>query len=218
MFESRRGHIRRVFHLWLHFITFGGHSAHLACHMHKIGLKKKSSSSYLFTELHLPLLVLSVSQSVSQSVSHLICNHDLSTEQCIIVTIVPYRSTPSYVTLEGDSWYLNVCHCGHCSYCWHEHLVCDKEKVSNRSQTAHKFSFCLKYLLLSWISLLACFSYNSQIQSNVIISCLTDLTRHRMIFCMHQLTRSIGVQRMVSIDWRSNLIHVINLFFCHLLM
>ena len=38
-FESRRGHIWRVFHLWLRFITFGGHSAHLAYHVHKSGRK-----------------------------------------------------------------------------------------------------------------------------------------------------------------------------------
>jgi len=28
-------HIWRVFHFWLHFITFGGHTAHLAYHVHK---------------------------------------------------------------------------------------------------------------------------------------------------------------------------------------
>ena len=38
-FESRGGHISRVFHLWLRFITFGGRSAHLAYHMHKSGRK-----------------------------------------------------------------------------------------------------------------------------------------------------------------------------------
>ena len=38
-FESRRGHIWSVCHLWLHFITFGGHSAHLAYHVHKSGRK-----------------------------------------------------------------------------------------------------------------------------------------------------------------------------------
>ena len=35
VFESRRGHIWRVFHLWLCFITFGGRSAHIAHHVHK---------------------------------------------------------------------------------------------------------------------------------------------------------------------------------------
>ena len=35
VFESRRGHIWRVFHLRLLFITFGGRSAHLAYHAHK---------------------------------------------------------------------------------------------------------------------------------------------------------------------------------------
>ena len=40
-FESRSGHIWRVFHLWLHLITFGGRSAHLhlAYHVHKSGRK-----------------------------------------------------------------------------------------------------------------------------------------------------------------------------------
>jgi len=33
------GHIWRVFHLWLHFITFGGCSAHLAYHVDKSGRK-----------------------------------------------------------------------------------------------------------------------------------------------------------------------------------
>jgi len=34
VFESRRGHIWRLFHLWLRFITVGGCSAHLANHDH----------------------------------------------------------------------------------------------------------------------------------------------------------------------------------------
>jgi len=39
MFEFRRGYIWRLFHLWLCFITFGGWSAHLVCHVHKSGRK-----------------------------------------------------------------------------------------------------------------------------------------------------------------------------------
>ena len=39
-FESWHGHICRLFHLWLHFITFSGCSAHLAYHVHKSGHKK----------------------------------------------------------------------------------------------------------------------------------------------------------------------------------
>ena len=35
VFESRRGDIWRLFHIWLHFITFGGRSAHLANRVHK---------------------------------------------------------------------------------------------------------------------------------------------------------------------------------------
>ena len=34
-FESRRGHIWRVFHPWLSFIILGGRSAHLAYHVNK---------------------------------------------------------------------------------------------------------------------------------------------------------------------------------------
>ena len=37
--ESRPVHIWRVFHLWLRFITFGIHSAHLAYRVHKGGRK-----------------------------------------------------------------------------------------------------------------------------------------------------------------------------------
>ena len=38
-FESLRGNIWRVFHLWLRFITFGSRSAHLAYNVHKSGRK-----------------------------------------------------------------------------------------------------------------------------------------------------------------------------------
>jgi len=38
-FELRRGHIWRVFHLWLRFITLGGRSARLAYHVQKSGHK-----------------------------------------------------------------------------------------------------------------------------------------------------------------------------------
>jgi len=39
VFESRRGDIWRLFHLWLLFTVFRGRSAHLAYHMHKSGIK-----------------------------------------------------------------------------------------------------------------------------------------------------------------------------------
>ena len=39
VFESRHGHIWRMFHLWLRFTTFGGRSAHLAYHVHRSGRK-----------------------------------------------------------------------------------------------------------------------------------------------------------------------------------
>ena len=38
-FDSQRGHIWRMFHLWLNFITFGGRSANLAYNVHKSGRK-----------------------------------------------------------------------------------------------------------------------------------------------------------------------------------
>ena len=38
-FKSRGGHIWRAFHLWLHFITFGGRLAQLVYHVHKSGNK-----------------------------------------------------------------------------------------------------------------------------------------------------------------------------------
>jgi len=39
VFESRRGHIWKAFHLWLRLITFGGRSDHLAYLVHKNGRK-----------------------------------------------------------------------------------------------------------------------------------------------------------------------------------
>jgi len=39
VFESRRGHIRRLFRLSLRLITFGGRSAHLVYQVHKSGRK-----------------------------------------------------------------------------------------------------------------------------------------------------------------------------------
>jgi len=38
-FKPRLGYVRRVFHLSLHLITFGGHSSHLAYLVHKSGRK-----------------------------------------------------------------------------------------------------------------------------------------------------------------------------------
>ena len=46
-FEFWHGDIWRVFHLWPRFITFGGHSAHRAYHVHKSG--RKTSIVILFT-------------------------------------------------------------------------------------------------------------------------------------------------------------------------
>ena len=45
VFESQHGNIWRLFRLRLRLITFGGRSAHLACHVHKSGRK----TSIIFT-------------------------------------------------------------------------------------------------------------------------------------------------------------------------
>ena len=55
-FESWCGHIRRLFHVWLCFNTFGGRSAHLAYHVHKSGHK---TPIIIFTVLGM-FLVLSI--------------------------------------------------------------------------------------------------------------------------------------------------------------
>jgi len=44
VFESRRGHIWSLFHIWLRFISFGGCSAHLAYHVHKSGRKTPNTN------------------------------------------------------------------------------------------------------------------------------------------------------------------------------
>jgi len=43
VFESQHGHIWRLFHLWLRFITFEGCLAHLAYLVHKVAVKHQSS-------------------------------------------------------------------------------------------------------------------------------------------------------------------------------
>ena len=45
-FESRSGHIWRLFQLWLRLINFGGRSAHLAYHVHKMGRKTQIISHH----------------------------------------------------------------------------------------------------------------------------------------------------------------------------
>ena len=58
VFESRRGHIWRLFHLSLHLITFGGRSAHLVYLVHKSGHK---TSIIIINQLCHNLLSVSVS-------------------------------------------------------------------------------------------------------------------------------------------------------------
>ena len=50
VFESRRGHIWRLFRLSLRLITFGSRSAHLAYHVHKNG--RKTSIIIIINETH----------------------------------------------------------------------------------------------------------------------------------------------------------------------
>ena len=57
--EYRREHIWRLFHLWLHFITFRGHSVHLAYHVHKIG--RKIPITFTWTTRTRPFLSVTVS-------------------------------------------------------------------------------------------------------------------------------------------------------------
>ena len=54
-FESQRGHIWRLFHLRLRFITFGGRSVHLAYLVHKSGRK---TSIIIITNNNLVCVVL----------------------------------------------------------------------------------------------------------------------------------------------------------------
>jgi len=49
VFESRRGHIWWVFHLWLRFITFGSRSVYLAYHVHKSGRKSSMNQSIIIS-------------------------------------------------------------------------------------------------------------------------------------------------------------------------
>ena len=51
VFESRRGDIWRLFHLWLRFVTFGSRSAHLAYHVHKSGRKTSINHHLLNTSM-----------------------------------------------------------------------------------------------------------------------------------------------------------------------
>ena len=55
------GHIWRLFHLWLCFITFGGRLAHLAYHVHKSG--RKTLIIIIFWEITEVLLLVAFSES-----------------------------------------------------------------------------------------------------------------------------------------------------------
>ena len=54
VFESRRGYIWRLFHLWLRFVTFGGRLAHLVYHVHTSGRKTSITNIKPHTWLKLP--------------------------------------------------------------------------------------------------------------------------------------------------------------------
>ena len=56
-FESRSGHIWRLFHLWLRLIISGGRSAHLAYYVHKSG-RKTSIIIIILTWLNIKLHLL----------------------------------------------------------------------------------------------------------------------------------------------------------------
>ena len=59
VFESRCGHIGRLFHLRLRFITFGGRSAHLAYHAHKSG-GKAPIIIIIFSSSHISFLPITL--------------------------------------------------------------------------------------------------------------------------------------------------------------
>ena len=52
MFESWHGHIWRLFHLKLHYITIGGRSAHLAYQVHKSGCKTSPRCTHSWYQYH----------------------------------------------------------------------------------------------------------------------------------------------------------------------
>jgi len=78
VFESRRGHIWRLFRLLLRLITFGGRSAHLAYLVQKSG--RKTSIIIISLSLSLSLwLCTSLSLSLSLSVCVSVCvTHSLT--------------------------------------------------------------------------------------------------------------------------------------------
>jgi len=63
-----------VFHLWLHFITFGGRSAHLAYHVHKGGRKTSIIIIIIIiffpSEVTLQPYVLAITTSEGKQVTH----------------------------------------------------------------------------------------------------------------------------------------------------
>jgi len=66
-----RGHIWRLFHLWLRFITFGGRSAHLVYHVHKSG--RKTAIKYYLTAI-LPDLIITRTTTITYP-SHYMESH-----------------------------------------------------------------------------------------------------------------------------------------------
>jgi len=57
VFESRCGHIWRMFHIWLCFINFGGCSAHLAYLAHKSGHNQSSIYRWIKHHIHLGIMI-----------------------------------------------------------------------------------------------------------------------------------------------------------------
>jgi len=81
VFESQRGNIWRLFHLWLRFITFGGHSAQLAYHVHKSGRK---TSIIIINHHNSKVLASSAKCQFTFIIRKLVYNKLYTTKTCLI--------------------------------------------------------------------------------------------------------------------------------------
>jgi len=75
VFESQRGHISRLFHLWLRFITYEGRSAHLVYHVHKSGCKTPIITEY---SMHIcQLFLIGYSFRSNMAAEHIVVTYTL---------------------------------------------------------------------------------------------------------------------------------------------
>jgi len=90
VFGSRRGHIWRLVHLWLRFITFGGRSVHLAYRVHKNG-RKTSIIIILPTRL-----IVNSTHSLTNS-AHLFTNSAPSLLLLLLLLLLTMTMMPMYI-------------------------------------------------------------------------------------------------------------------------